>query len=103
MLHTVVAGISAISSMLAQPPAAGAFVEGQVLEQSKTADGLAWSYSLESNGSHYTATSKQPVTVTKGIAVHFATKGKDLYVIDRGGVVRRMAWMESPARAAKSK
>ena len=43
------------------------------------------------------------VTVTKGIAVHFATKGKDLYLIDRGGVVRRMAWMESPARAAKSK
>jgi hypothetical protein len=103
MLHTVVAGISAVSGMFAQPPLAAAFVEGQVLEQVHTADGIGWSYSLDSKGTHYTATSKQQVDVMQGIAVHFATKGKNLFLVDRGGLVHRMDWAESPERVKKSK
>lgn len=99
MLHSVVAGFAALVGMITPAPLPATFIEGQVLEQTKTADGLEWSYALESGANHFTATSKKEIQVTKGIAVHFATKGTNLYLIDRGGVTHRIVWVEGVAQA----
>lgn len=98
MLHSVVAGIISVTQSIAPAPPPAAYVEGQVLEQTQAADGLHWSYALESSGTRYTASSKEQIEVTKGIAVHFATRGKKLFLIDRGGLVHRMTWVEAPRR-----